>query len=325
MATEDGIQTSAGQTAATWTFNMAAHYLAQMAAFKAAGTPVYVQGTTATSNSASSTIVQTFGSNVTAGHLLVVAVTWQGNSAVSATDDRGNVYAVATSAYDAVNSQSLAILYAANAASGATTVTASFGGATTPTMQRMAIHEYSGIATTSPLDGVADNIGDATTAPDAATSGLAATTAIPPASPGSHTLTAQARDAAGNTTTSATVTVTVAGDTTPPVISGVTAASITGSGATISWTTNEASDSQVDYGSTTAYGSTSALNNTDVTAHTVALSGLTGSTLYHYRVRSQDAANNPAVSVDFTFTTLADTTAPVISAVAAGSITMSGA
>src|SRR5207244_1326344 len=90
---------------------------------------------------------------------------------------------------------------------------------------------------------------------------------------GSHTLTAVARDAAGNNTTSAAVTVTVNNDTTPPVISAVTASSITTSGATISWTTDEASDSQVDYGLTTAYGTSSALNGSLVTSHSVVLSG----------------------------------------------------
>src|SRR2546422_336569 len=53
---------------------------------------------------------------------------------------------------------------------------------------------------------------------------------------------------------------TVANDTTPPVISGVTASSITSSGATIAWVTNEASDSQVNYGLTTAYGSSTPVN-----------------------------------------------------------------
>jgi phosphodiesterase/alkaline phosphatase D-like protein len=130
---------------------------------------------------------------------------------------------------------------------------------------------------------------------------------------GSHTLTAVARDAATNQTTSVAVSVTVANDTTLPVISAVTASSITGSGATISWTTNEASDSQVDYGLTTAYGSASALNNTDVTAHAVGLSGLTGSTLYHVRVRSRDAAGNLALSGDVTFTTQGDVTSPTVS------------
>src|SRR5436190_10381033 len=46
------------------------------------------------------------------------------------------------------------------------------------------------------------------------------------------------------------------GDTTPPVISGVSASS----SGVINWTTNEASDSQIEYGATTAYGSGTALN-----------------------------------------------------------------
>src|SRR5436853_7249822 len=50
-------------------------------------------------------------------------------------------------------------------------------------------------------------------------------------------------------------------DTTAPVISGVAVSAITGSGATITWTTNEAASSEVEYGLTTAYGSV-ALNTT---------------------------------------------------------------
>src|SRR5206468_7054954 len=42
-----------------------------------------------------------------------------------------------------------------------------------------------------------------------------------------------------------------------------------------------------------------------MTSHSVGLSGLTASTLYHYRVKSKDAAGNLAVSADFTFTTSA--------------------
>src|SRR5437899_12189618 len=72
------------------------------------------------------------------------------------------------------------------------------------------------------------------------------------ATPGTHTLTAVARDAVGNTATSAAVGVTV--DNTPPLISTVSASSISSAGAIITWATNEAGDSQVDYGLTTAYG-----------------------------------------------------------------------
>lgn len=43
------------------------------------------------------------------------------------------------------------------------------------------------------------------------------------------------------------LTVAVSDETTPPVISNVTTSAITASGATIGWTTNEASDSQALY------------------------------------------------------------------------------
>jgi len=129
---------------------------------------------------------------------------------------------------------------------------------------------------------------------------------------GSHTLTAVARDAAGNTRTSAAVGVTVSNttDTTPPVLSLVTASSIGTSVATITWTSNEASDSQVDFGTTSSYGSSTSLAASLVTAHTVALSGLSAGTTYHFRVRSRDAAGNLALSPDSTFATLTGTTSP---------------
>lgn len=91
-------------------------------------------------------------------------------------------------------------------------------------------------------------------------------------------------------------------DTTPPVISNVQATGITASGATITWTTDEASDSVVEYGPTTGYGS-SVSNATNVTSHSIPLSGLSGNTLYHYRVKSTDAAGNAATSVDHSFQT----------------------
>jgi subtilisin family serine protease len=98
-------------------------------------------------------------------------------------------------------------------------------------------------------------------------------------------------------------------DVTPPVISGVSASGITNSTATITWTTDEASNSVVNYGLTTSYGS-NASNASMVTSHSVSLSGLTANTLYHYRVNSTDASNNTATSGDFTFTT-ANTLSPI--------------
>jgi hypothetical protein len=321
MMSEDKVQTAAGSAAATFTFSTAAHYLAQMAAFKAAGTPGYVQGAAATSQPGTPTIVKTFGSPITAGNLIVVAVAWQGNAALNVTDSQGNVYAGATTAYDAINDQTLAIVYAANVKGGATTVTAGFGGAV-PSVERLEIHEYAGLATANPLDATAATIGDGVTTANTVTSGSATTTVSPTAKKGAHTLTAVARDTAGNRTTSAGVRVTVLNDTAPPVVSAVTASALTTSGATITWMTNEASDSQVEYGLTTSYGSASALSANLVASHVVGLSGLAAGTPYHYRVRSRDVAGNLAVSGDVLFTTLAapDVTPPTvaISAPAAG-------
>ncbi|HTK04833.1 MAG TPA: fibronectin type III domain-containing protein [Candidatus Eisenbacteria bacterium] len=112
-------------------------------------------------------------------------------------------------------------------------------------------------------------------------------------------------------------------DSTPPVISAVTATGITTSAATITWTTNENSDSVVEYGTTVSYGST-ASSATMVTSHSVNLSGLTADTLYHYRVKSKDAANNQATSGDFTFTTLKPPP-PVISNIQVSAITQTSA
>ena len=122
---------------------------------------------------------------------------------------------------------------------------------------------------------------------------------------GSHLLTAIARNTAGISTTSPAISVTVTNDTTAPVLSAVAASGLSSSAATITWTTNEGSSSQVEYGPTTAYGKATPLDASLMTSHSVGLSGLTASTLYHYRVKSKDAAGNLAVSADFTFTTSA--------------------
>ena len=92
-------------------------------------------------------------------------------------------------------------------------------------------------------------------------------------------------------------------DTVAPVITSVGATAITHEGATITWTTNENADGQVDYGTTSAYGSTTLVTSTLVTSQAIRLSGLSPTTLYHYRVKSRDAWGNLAVSGDFTFTT----------------------
>ncbi|HLL52240.1 MAG TPA: S8 family serine peptidase [Myxococcaceae bacterium] len=120
---------------------------------------------------------------------------------------------------------------------------------------------------------------------------------------GSHTLTAQASDAAGNVGNAAALNVTVSLDTTPPTISAVSTSSITPTSAVISWTTNEEADTQVQYGTTTSYGASTPLDANLVTSHRVTLTGLLKNTRYNYRVRSMDAAGNVSFSGNFTFTT----------------------
>lgn len=91
-------------------------------------------------------------------------------------------------------------------------------------------------------------------------------------------------------------------DTTAPTISNVSVNNVTTTSATITWTTNEASSTQVQYGTTTAYGS-SVNGPANTTNHSVSLSGLTANTSYHYRAVSADSAGNSALSSNATFIT----------------------
>jgi hypothetical protein len=97
------------------------------------------------------------------------------------------------------------------------------------------------------------------------------------------------------------------------VISAVAGSLATTSGASIGWITNEATDTQVEYGLSTAYGSSTALNGALATVHTQSLTGLSAATVCHYRVKSRDAAGNLAMSGDFAFNTSAPSaSAPAI-------------
>ncbi len=111
-------------------------------------------------------------------------------------------------------------------------------------------------------------------------------------------------------------------DTQPPAISGLAATGISHDRATVSWTTDEPSDSQVEYGLTAAYGSATELDTALVTEHAFQLTGLSPATVYHYRALSGDAAGNRAASGDNFFQTesVADQTAPVLSGVTVSGI-----
>jgi peptidoglycan hydrolase-like protein with peptidoglycan-binding domain/phosphodiesterase/alkaline phosphatase D-like protein len=141
-----------------------------------------------------------------------------------------------------------------------------------------------------------------------------------------------ATDLAGNAASScshsfatATPTVTPPPDTTPPTISLVTVAPIATSTASITWTTSEVANGQVEYGTSTAYGLSAGLDTDFALTDEANLTGLTPNTTYHYKIRSSDEVGNVAYSNDNTFTTGAaplppDTTPPVISGVAQESV-----
>ena len=85
---------------------------------------------------------------------------------------------------------------------------------------------------------------------------------------------------------------TYAVDDTAPAISNVAHAVAADGTATITWSTNEASDSRVDFGTDPSSLSASTSKSALGTSHSVQLSGLSPSTTYYYRVSSADPAGN---------------------------------
>jgi hypothetical protein len=87
-----------------------------------------------------------------------------------------------------------------------------------------------------------------------------------------------------------------------PIISSIAVNNITADTAIISWTTDQPSDSLVEYGETTAYGN--ALSDSTMTAnHSLALTGLKSNTTYHFKVTSKNSYGLSSSSGDNTFTT----------------------
>ncbi|MBK9121839.1 MAG: tandem-95 repeat protein [Chloroflexi bacterium] len=97
-------------------------------------------------------------------------------------------------------------------------------------------------------------------------------------------------------------------DSTGPVISDVTATVAPNNDVTITWTTNELSDSTVLFGTDPGTLSSSENNPLNTTAHSVTLFGLPLNTTFHYRVVSTDLSANTSTSPEppalpLTFTT----------------------
>lgn len=90
----------------------------------------------------------------------------------------------------------------------------------------------------------------------------------------------------------------------PIVISNLQVRDVTATSARITWTTNYASTSRVDYGPTTSYGQY-VYDSALVTNHTVSLTGLLPETTYHFKVTSTADGKLDGVSGDSTFATTA--------------------
>ncbi len=91
-----------------------------------------------------------------------------------------------------------------------------------------------------------------------------------------------------------------------PIISSISSGVPNATDATITFTTDVVSDTQIFWGLTTAYaGATSPIINPAlVTNHSQIITGLTTATLYHYKVRTRDPATQGwSESGDQTFTT----------------------
>ena len=137
----------------------------------------FVQAPTGYLNNATSTTAAlAFGSNNTAGNLLVAVIAWSSslaNGPASIADTRGNTWSICTGIYDTPNGQGITIAYAPNCAAGANTVTVTFGA--TSEYRRLTLAEYSGAATTTPLDKQQGNAQSTTTATDNITTGATVT------------------------------------------------------------------------------------------------------------------------------------------------------
>jgi len=85
----------------------------------------------------------------------------------------------------------------------------------------------------------------------------------------------------------------VTADSSGPVISALQAGSVGSTTATISWTTDEVSDSQLYYrvAGQSIYQQMD-VDQSMVTSHSIVLTGLTPDTAYEYYVRSVDDSGN---------------------------------
>jgi hypothetical protein len=134
-------------------------------------TPITLLQTKAVEGSGLGSISASFASVNHSGNLIIAFVRMSTTyETVSVTDTAGNVYTDAVSQVQTADGSQVHIFYAKNIAGGANTVNATFSS--TNNHPWLAIYEYSGLNTTSPLDKTASAQGSSTVA----NSGTTATT-----------------------------------------------------------------------------------------------------------------------------------------------------
>jgi hypothetical protein len=137
-----------------------------------------------------------------------------------------------------------------------------------------------------------------------------------------------------NSTDLYTFTTTDSSDITPPVITFNQTTGITGktdTTARISWVTDEATTSQIDYGENQLSLDQQDTNTNYNTNHSFELTGLTAETIYYFQLTNTDPSSNSTTDDNggsmYSFTTLAegDYSGPTISAVAVSDVTYNSA
>ncbi len=106
----------------------------------------------------------------------------------------------------------------------------------------------------------------------------------------------------GTMTAGQTVIINAALNRIVPVISNIAVSAITNNSAAITWTTDQLSNSSVEYGMTISYGS-SASDATLTANHTITVSNLISGTTYHFKVTSTNPYGFSSFSGDLTFRT----------------------
>lgn len=125
---------------------------------------------------------------------------------------------------------------------------------------------------------------------------------------GEYTATFTAQNSAGQKASkSMKIVVTAVADSTGPVISNI-ATKVSISGSTITWTTDEATKSEIYYAAITPVdvnsNATAKVSDSNMTKeHSLNISGLASGALYHFVIKSTDGSNNSSLSAEGSFTT----------------------